>query len=71
MHLAPVEAIGNVFLVLPNCSHSFLHTQRVGKLAHLLEFVDADNDVATLAVRDDFGQRKHLFRLVGLWCDTQ
>ena len=39
--LASVEAVGHLLLQLQHTAYAFLHIYRIGKIANLLELVDA------------------------------
>ena len=64
MFLAAEKTIGDAGLMLPDAAQSLLHVEAMGKLAYLLEFVDADHYVEIFLLRDDFRQRQNFFGTV-------
>ena len=45
MFLTAKQAIRHIALQLPHTTHSFLYGQRIRELAHLLELINADDNI--------------------------
>ena len=71
MHPAPIKAVVNVFLVLPESPQPFLYIEGVGKFPDLLKLVDADYHLTALPFRNDLREPEDFFRGMSFRCDAK
>ena len=71
MQTTTKEAIGNVFLILPDASQPFLYSKCIRELSYLLELIYTDNQFTAFPLRNLFRKGENFFRGVCFGSNAQ